>query len=183
MSQWYAIRSATRQEARAESGLRELGVSFYMPRETRWQRLERPRDGKDKVKIERPLWPGYIFGLLTDKQIPKVLAVDAVHNLVGFTNSRGERRPFPIPAAAVHKIQADEAAGTFDKTKRIGDEYRPAIGDQVRVTKGTFTGYLATVLELVGEGKKARIMLHGLGGGAMPLEVTHIMPEPKKAAA
>lgn len=131
---WYAVRTATRQEKRAEASLKELGFEVYLPR---LKRLRRDAYGH-KHNIEEALFPGYLFiGLEPPERFHAVLAAEGVHAFV-----RTNGRPQPLDSAAdVYVIRAQEAAGQYDRTKRLRPD--PEVGAVVVITGGQFQGFPA----------------------------------------
>src|SRR5260370_182762 len=125
-SQWFAIRSATRRENSAHDGLVEQGFTVFLPCETRWS-----QNRWTKVKVERPLFPGYMFVLCAPCDFPDILAIEGVHQFVRYMVG-DELAPMPIPTAAIIEIQANERRGAFDATRTYKPPYRPKKGDRVK---------------------------------------------------
>lgn len=152
MSQWYAIRSATRQEKRAEASLRELGFEVYLPRETRWH-----RSGRRRVALETPLFVGYLFvALEAPEPFSVVREADGVHNLVGIRGT-----PQPIADKFIEVFNAAEARGEFDRTLGVAHgPYRP--GQEVAIVKGKFTDWPATVVRMTGP-ERVELLVRAFG--------------------
>jgi transcriptional antiterminator RfaH len=167
---WYVVRSATRQEARAERGLREQGFAVYLPCRTRFVSHARKREAK-KV----PLFPGYLFvGIDHESQsCGEVNDTDGVHKLVSVSGYHGE--PAEIPQLWVTAVLVHEVFGTFDATVSSRRRFEGKKGDKVEITGGCFIGRLATLMTDVGAAdKKTRVELHGLGGGKMPVDTDQL---------
>jgi transcription antitermination factor NusG len=57
MTDWFALRTAPREEKKVEARLKHFGVNVFLPTE-----LCEPQRGKRKgIRIERPKLPGYLF--------------------------------------------------------------------------------------------------------------------------
>lgn len=132
---WYLIRSATRRELTAEEGLVEAGFAVYLPVMTVKRRL-----GRRKVRINRALFPGYMFVGLGDGQgLYGVEAVEAVHAVVRFSRERDPQRlRFPL----IQTILAQQLEGAFDRTRK--DRRKdPERGEPIDIIAGQFKGFPA----------------------------------------
>lgn len=144
--QWYVVRTATRQERRAFESLKELGLTVYMPCETRWvnhaRRVER---------AQRPLFPGYLFAEIPEKDMWKALRADGVHNVV-----RREGRPIPLRRFWVGLVAYMEGCNEFDWTwEQPLDPWKPKIADRVKVARGRYAGYAGTIYEFRNQNRLA----------------------------
>lgn len=165
MTQWFAVRCATRQERKARNSLHEMGFPAYLPCESRWRHTK-----TDKEKVDSPLFVGYLFvecdptewAVITDN-------AEGVHQFVRYIGSDGIPVPYPIPLVAIDAISAAQAKGDFDKTRPSKPSYRPCSGDKVRITASMWVGYLATVLSVSTDNRKAILELPKLGN--VPLDV------------
>lgn len=141
---WYCIRTATRREWDALASLTELGLSSYMPCETREVRHARATEPK-----RYPLLPGYVFADLTPSDVSRVLDAHGVHNILGAPKDHGDRGQ-PVPLKFLVWLAAHEQMGAFNK---IGWAPEPifSIGRRVRVAKGKLSGALGTITEARGD--------------------------------
>lgn len=148
MTQWFCVRSATRQEPRALASLISLGLPVYLPMEARWRTTH-----TERRRVENPLFAGYLFALMDPSMIAQVHEADGVHRVLG-----AERDTPTIPGAFIEALQAAESRGEFDRTlpDRMRAKWKPAINQQVRVSDGPYTGFIGQVIELRG---KARALL------------------------
>ncbi len=167
VSSWYAVRSATRREASAHDGLVERGFTVFLPMITRWRRSRRGDE-----KIERPLFPGYMFVLCAPCDFPDILALEGVHQFVRYMKD-DEMTPMQIPLVAIIGIQAAECRGEFDYTRVIKPEYRPKKGDRVMVTAGTWQSYIGKLLATPTK-NRAHVMIEGPHGRGVHLDVAHL---------
>lgn len=139
MTDWYVLRSATRQWKRAMASLTELGLAHYVPMETRWRRTARIKE-----RIETPLFGDYLFAKLEDADFWKASEADGVHAIL---RTKGEYpRPIPVPAMLVEAIRQSEADGLFDKTAtRLRKD--PEKGASINIIGGQFQGFPAQFVE------------------------------------
>jgi len=136
---WYVLRSATRQEKRAEACLIDAGIAVYVPRLCRWT-----SGGKDRVKVERPLFDGYLFaGLAPEHTLYGAEEVEGVYGAVRFSR---EVSPRPVPFGQIHRVLKAELAGEFDKTSKIRKLPQP--GERVAIIAGQFQGFPAEFVRL-----------------------------------
>lgn len=152
---WYIVRSASGREARAEVSLIEAGFDVYLPRLARWEWGAR---SVQKRRIERPLFPGYLFVLVPPpERFDLVRDADGVH---AFLNRAGH--PAPIPDGLIAAFRRAEAAGEFDKTRRAAETgaYRP--GQAVAIIKGHFADWPAQVIAMDGP-TRVRVLLTAFG--------------------
>lgn len=161
-SAWYAVRSATRQEERAERGLVEQGMTVYLPREARWRRTPRKT-----IRVERPLFVGYLFVRCMADDFPRVNAIDGVHQFVRWVTCAGEVEPARFPDQMVLGIQADEWTGVFDHTQPTVSTYKPEVGDRVQITGSMWAGRFAKIVKLRPGERKAELELEGMGRAAL----------------
>lgn len=158
---WYLLRSATRQERRAEAGLIEAGLAVYVPRLTRWHRIRR-----DRFRIEQPLFGGYLFvGLGPGQSLYGIEDIDGVHAPVRFAR---DAAPRALNFAAITGLVDQELTGAFDRTRRDRSK-DPAPGTAVRLVGGRFRGFDATFVERRDD-ERIQLMFH-LFGRASPLVV------------
>lgn len=167
MSQWYAIRSATRREWSALAGLKEQKFTVFMPCETYWRQTKWTK-GKD----ERPIYPGYMFVLCEPEDFHQILDIEAVHQFVRYMVGDA-MIPMPIPLDEVIQIQAEERAGKFDATRFTKVRYTPKKGERVKITGGTWSGFFATVLATPVKGR-AKLLAEGRFGAKVTLDVAHL---------
>ena len=92
---WYALRVRSNHEKAVQAGLRAIGLGEFLPAcvvKSRWT---------DRVKqIERPLFPGYVFGRFDPVKRLPVLMLPGVVHVVG--NSSG---PIPVDEAELDAVR------------------------------------------------------------------------------
>lgn len=156
---WYAVRSATRREGRAEQSLLEVGLVVYLPRYTRWR-----RHAGRKEKIEQALLGGYMFvGVRAEEKacaqdLQSITNAEGVHAVVKFTS---DRAPLPLPFGQLVSILKQELDGDFDRTgkKRSKD---PERGTLLKLIGGKFSGFPARFMERT-EDDRVKVMFQLFG--------------------
>lgn len=94
-SRWYACYTRARHEKRVEHVLRERGIESYLPVVSRIQQW------KDrKRRVEFPLFPSYVFGRFTLREMHAVLTTPGVSTIV-----RINGYPTPIPDRELDNIR------------------------------------------------------------------------------
>lgn len=156
ITQWFAVRTATRQETRAMDGLKEAGIATYQPMLKRPSRTKTDEHGEPET-VERPLLDGYVFirGDLSD--VHAALGLAGVHAVIQYTGNDGRLHSMPIPAREIDSLRQREKAGEFDFTER--KRARPGKGDRVRITKGLFLGYIGEVIEASADHRRVILQL------------------------
>lgn len=87
-------------ENKITTALEDRGYSPYVPQQTRWR-----KKGKDKVRADSPLFPGYLFVPHQDG-----FRYDAIRQIEGVTGFLTRT----IPAEPIAEIQTREVRGDFD---------------------------------------------------------------------
>lgn len=152
---WYAVRTATRQERKAAEALQEAGLEVYAPQERRLAVLPR-KDGE--TAVTGPLIKGWIFARGTCQQMQEAEALEGVSSVASYRDKQGRLIPAPLNAqdrALLAIIRELEAKGEFDRTRV--KRYTPTAGEQVRVTKGPFGGYIGKVVEVIAETRRTKV--------------------------
>jgi transcription antitermination factor NusG len=167
VSDWYLVRTATRQEKRAVASLEEAAFEVYCPVEVRWERIG---VRKMREKRERAYFPGYLFCRIGDGQFAAVESVDAVHAIVRYTTSSGERAPLKVPEGVVALVAKQDEAGEFDATRQ--DRPEMEFGAEVHVKAGPFVGLIGKVNSMRGP-DRVRVLLDAIQRGApvVPIEL------------
>jgi|SRR5947209_5293061 len=129
-SSWYAIRTKSRQEDRADSNLKAWRVKTFAPK----IRERRYNEYSGKVNyLVKPLFPGYIFARFKlDDLLHKVRFTRGVSSVVSVGG-----KPAPIDDEVIEIILAREGA---DGLVHMGEGLRP--GDKVIVKKGPLRDFI-----------------------------------------
>ncbi|MDI6789387.1 MAG: UpxY family transcription antiterminator [Thermodesulfobacteriota bacterium] len=125
---WYAIYTKCHHEFTIWSQLQKKSIEMFFPCVTRWSRR------KDrKLKIQVPLFPGYIFVRInfTPYYALEVLKIKGVVRFLGESN----QRPVDIPDIQIESLKTVIASG-----EQILPFAYLRVGQGVRVRSGPFEG-------------------------------------------
>lgn len=152
-SEWYACYTRARHEKQVEQLLQQRGFESYLPL------VGLMRQWKDRKKlVQFPLFPSYVFGRFSLKQLHDVLTIPGVSTVV-----RANGYPTPIPARDIENVRmfARAIADTG-----VPVEQRPflAEGDWVQVMEGPFEGVEGIVIEQRGR-KRVLVGVEAIGQG------------------
>lgn len=128
---WYAAYTSANHEKRVAEQLIERSVEHFLPL------YQSVRCWKDRrVKLQRPLFPGYVFVRLALLDRLMVLQVSGVAKLVGFS-----RTPTALPQEEIDALRTSLVNG-------VRAEPNPylAVGRRVRVKSGPLTGIEGNVV-------------------------------------
>lgn len=124
-SHWYAVYTCANHEHRVADQLASRGVEHFLPQ------YETVRRWKDrKVRLQLPLFPGYVFVQLALRDRLRVLQVPSVVRLVGFNG-----HPVPLPEGDVIRIREFLHRGF-----RAEPHPYLTVGKRVRVNSGPLAG-------------------------------------------
>ncbi len=122
---WYAVYTRANHERRVAGQLAEREVEHFLPE------YESVRQWKDRrVRLQMPLFPGYVFVHVALRERLRVLQVPGVARLVGFHGS-----PTPMPEEDVNRIREFLGHGW----RAEPHPYLQA-GRRARVVRGPLTG-------------------------------------------
>ncbi|SRR6266478_3198701 len=122
---WYAAYTSANHEKRVAEQLGVRSVEHFLPL------YESVRRWKDRrIKLQLPLFPGYVFVRLALRDRLQVLQVPGVAKLVGFNGA-----PAALPSEEIEALRASMANG-------VHAEPHPylTIGRRVRVRAGSLAG-------------------------------------------
>lgn len=121
---WYALHVRCNQERAVTGGLTCRGISHFLPC------YDSVRQWKDRrVKLQVPLFPGYLFVRILFRQRTLVITVPNVVSLVGPGNS-----PTPVSQEQIDWIQSGIEHGNA-----LPHEWL-AVGRRVLIVQGPMTG-------------------------------------------
>ena len=122
---WYAAYTCVNQEKRVASQFLERHVEHFLPT------FESVRRWKDRsVRMQRPLFPGYLFVRLALKDRLKVLMVPSVVRLVGFNGG-----PVSLSDTEIETMQTSLSPELGAMPHRYLTE-----GQKVRIVNGPLIG-------------------------------------------
>jgi transcription termination/antitermination protein NusG len=150
---WYACYTRSRAEKQVERLMAERGFEVFLPL------VSRVSQWKDRRKrVEFPMFPSYVFGRFSLRDVHRVLSVPGVVSLV-----KQDGRPSPIADADLENVRR------FARALRTGDvavEARPYLeqGVWVEVSEGPLKGVRGVVVERRGR-RRVLIGLKAIGQG------------------
>ena len=150
---WYACYTRARAEKQVARTLVQRGIDSYLPM------VARKRHWKDRQKlVEFPLFPSYVFGRFTLRDVHVVLTTPGVSTIV-----RQQGLPAPIAEEELENVRRFAWAIT---QAGIEPDLRPLIteGERVRVIVGPFVGVEGTVIESRGR-KRVLVGISAIGQG------------------
>ncbi len=128
---WYAAYTFANHEKGVVQQLERRSVECFLPL------YESVRRWKDRrVRLQLPLFPGYVFVRLALCDRLQVLEVPSVVRLVGF-----DRRPTPLPVEEIETIRTCRARGRL-----MAPHSYVRRGQHVRVLNGPLEGLTGIVL-------------------------------------
>jgi len=123
--QWYAVYTCANHERRVAEQFAARGIEHFLPQ------YESIRKWKDRnVRLQLPLFPGYIFVQIALANRLGVLQVPGVAHLVGFNGT-----PAAVPEADVTRVREFLARGFRAEPHRF-----LKMGRRVRVKAGPLVG-------------------------------------------
>lgn len=122
---WFAVYTRSNHEKRVADQFGSRGVQHFLPL------YESVRRWKDRhVRLQLPLFPGYLFVRLASQERLRVLQVPGVVRLVGFNGS-----PAPMADEDLNRIREFLAQGWRAEPHRY-----LRVGRRARVVRGPLTG-------------------------------------------
>lgn len=159
---WYVVRAAGGKEKKAKEYLekeianRNLGhlvSQVLIPTE----KVYTVRNGK-RVASERMFYPGYILIECHLTGELKHIIRNEIPNVGGFlTESKGkDKEPMPLRQSEVNRIlgKVDEAIDSDIETVTT-----LVVGEAVKIIDGPFSGFNATVDEIISDRRKLKVMV------------------------
>ena len=128
---WYAVYTRANHERRVADQLASREVGHFLPQ------YESVRKWKDrKVRLQLPLFPGYVFVHLALRDRLRVLQVPGIVRLVGF-----DGHPAPVPDEDVTRIRE-----FLDQGWRAEPHPYLQVGKRARVVSGPLEGMEGVIL-------------------------------------
>jgi transcription antitermination factor NusG len=135
MRSWFAVYTASNHEKRVAQHLQVKEIETFLPLYSVTKRWK----NRTTVKVELPLFSGYVFARITPTESARVLQVPMVYSIVG-----NRREPAPLPDAEIEKLRAGlqgRQAHPFPYVKA---------GNRVRVRSGAMAGLEGIVVRTYG---------------------------------
>jgi transcription antitermination factor NusG len=128
---WYAAYTCANHEKGVAQQLKRRAVECLLPL------YESVRRWKDRrVRLQLPLFPGYVFVRLALRDRLQVLEIPSVVRLVGFGG-----QPAPLPAEDIEAMRT-----CLDRRQFIAPHRYVRLGQRVRVLRGPLEGLTGIVL-------------------------------------
>jgi transcription antitermination factor NusG len=129
---WLAAYTRSRHENHVAEQLRSKGLEFLLPTYQRWTRWS------DRVKhAPAPLFPGYVFVHVSDRERVPVLQTVGVVRLVSIGGHAAT-----LPDAEVERMRLCSS-----RFQDVEPHPYLTIGQRVRVTHGPFSGWEGTLVQ------------------------------------
>src|SRR5215813_2615263 len=128
---WYALYTASNQEKRVDQHLRMKGVEVFLPLYTiakRWK-------NRMKMKVELPLFTGYVFVRIALGERVRVLEVPGVVSVVG-----NGREPLPLLDAEIDTLR------TGLRLRHVDPYPYLKVGNRARIRTGALAGLEGVVV-------------------------------------
>lgn len=139
-SQWFAVNTLPRSEARARANLERQGFACFSPLLSTTN-----RSGRRLLTRLFPLFPSYIFVALNLQQ-PGWRSVDSTYGVRGLVKQAG--CPSPLPSQYVQALQdMTNEHGIFSFSSHV------EVGDNVRFLRGPLTGFIGTLEQMDSHGR------------------------------
>lgn len=162
MQEWFVARTQPRREKVAQVNLENQGIPTFLPcfrqSSRRFKRFE---------EALCPLFPGYIFfQSLRDPALWRSVGgtIGVSHVIWG-----DGRAPRPVPEIVMLDLLSACPDGVF-----VGALSSIVAGDEVTVSRGPFSGLLATVQSLDARGR-LDLLLSAMGGVNLRLDVSDMV--------
>jgi len=123
---WYAAYTRARHEKRVSKQFESRGVESFLPlyeKVHRWKNHQR-------VRVELPLFPGYVFVRIALRDRLQVLEMPSVVRLVGFNG-----RAASLPEAEIHAIRTCLSVG-----RSLKPHPYLQVGQHLRIINGPLRG-------------------------------------------
>jgi transcription antitermination factor NusG len=128
---WYAVYTNANHEKRVAQQLEQRSIEHLLPL------YESVRRWKDRrVRLQMPLFPGYVFARLALRNRVQLLQVPGVVQLVSFSG-----RPAPLPEEDIQVIQ-----NCFGRDRRAQPHPYLQAGRRMRVMRGPLLGLEGIIL-------------------------------------
>jgi transcription antitermination factor NusG len=128
---WYAVQTSARHEKRVQQRFAERSVESFLPL---YETINRWKDRK--VRVQLPLFPGYLFVHLDLADRLNVLQVAGVARFVNFGGTI-----IPVPAVDIESLRAGLIGGL-----RVEPHPYLKVGRRARVKSGPLQGMIGILL-------------------------------------
>ena len=121
LSYWYALHTYPRHEKRVHENLGLRAIESFLPL---YETVHRWKNGC-KVRVELPLFPGYVFVKIEPRERFKALNLPGAVSIVGSATG-----PWPLPDAEIQSLRTRLQSHHFEPHPYL------AVGQKVRIKSG-----------------------------------------------
>jgi transcription antitermination factor NusG len=132
---WYALQTYPRHEKRVRDDLQLRAMESFLPL---YETVHLWKNGC-KVRVELPLFPGYLFVKIEPRERFKVLSLPGAVSIVGSPSG-----PWPLPEAEIASLRASLQTLKFRPHPYL------AIGQKVRIKSGPLRGMMGFLVRQSG---------------------------------
>jgi transcription antitermination factor NusG len=122
---WYAVYTNVNHEKHVAQQLGQRSIEHLLPL---YDSVRRWKDRR--VRLQRPLFPGYVFVRLALRDRLQVLQIPSVVRLVGFGG-----QPYPLPDTEIESLRK-----AIMNALRIEPHPYLTVGSRVRIVRGPLAG-------------------------------------------
>ncbi|MFZ0964591.1 MAG: UpxY family transcription antiterminator [Terriglobia bacterium] len=122
---WYALHTYPRHEKRVNEGLGSRAIESFLPL---YEVMHRWKNGL-RVRVELPLFPGYLFVRIDPRQRVKALSLPGAIAMVGSASG-----PWALPDAEIVSLRAQLQSRKFEPYPYL------TVGQKVRIKAGPLAG-------------------------------------------
>lgn len=155
LTTWYAVETRPGAEYVAETEMRRVGLTVYLPQ---YRREFRHHRSKAWIARSFPLFTGYLFVRVEDLDWSALATCRGLERNGVLRNPEG--KPVAVEDAAVMAIRTKEEAGEFDELRARSSGLHE--GQEVAIAAGALAGKEALVAR-VRSGKNVRLLLQMFG--------------------
>jgi transcription antitermination factor NusG len=132
---WFAVHTASNHEKSVAQRLRAKDVETFLPLYSVTKRWK----NRTKVKVELPLFAGYVFARISPSEKLRVIEVPMVYSIVG---TKGN--PTALPEAEIESLRSGLVCRQAYPFPCVH------VGNRVRIRSGPLAGLEGTVVRLYG---------------------------------
>lgn len=128
---WYAVFTVPQNEKSAARHLSLRDVESFLPT---YQSI-RVWKNRQRVQLDLPLFPSYLFVCIGGRERGKVLGTPGVLRIVG-----NSREPLPVPDSIIEFLRSGLASGKIEPYREL------VVGQKVRIRSGAMSGLQGTLV-------------------------------------
>lgn len=133
---WFALYTSSNHEKKAEQHLRMKDIETFLPTQVATRRWK----NRVTVKVEVPLFTGYVFVRIARTQCAKVLEVPLVHSIVG-----NGREALALPENEVEVLRSGLHQRQIDPYPYL------KVGQMARIRSGALAGLEGVIVRKDGQ--------------------------------